>query len=290
MSETTTPTEVKPVAEMTLDEARTRLAKARGPQYWRSLEELAASGSFQRMLEREMPRQAVADWDPIDRRDFVRLMGASLALAGLTACTKQPEEKIVPYVTQPEELIPGKPLFYATAMTLGGAAYGLLAESHMGRPTKLEGNPEHPATLGSTDVFLQAAILGMYDPDRSQSLLNRGRAGSWDVFARELGDTLAVQIASGGAGLRVLTETNASPTLQGQMDALLKSYPKAKWIQYEPVNNDNARAGAKLAFGEVVDPVYRLERAKVILSLDADFLTFGPGHIRYARDFAAAEA
>ena len=274
--------------EMTLDEARAHLAKARGKQYWRSLNELSDSDAFQRMIQREFPRQAVESWDPVDRRDFMKLMGASLALAGLTACTKQHPEKIVPYVIQPEEIIPGKPLFYATALTMGGVATGLLVESHMGRPTKLEGNPEHPGSLGSSDVFTQAAILGMYDPDRSQTLINRGRVGSWDIFRAEMGDIIGAEAATMGAGLRILTETVNSPTLASQLDEIQKKFPLAKVHQYEPVNRDNSREGTRIAFGEMADPVYKLDRAKVILSLDSDFLTQGPGHVRYARDFAAA--
>ena len=286
MSATGTSLSDAPKAGLTLAEARTQLGQARGRQYWRTLEELAASNSFRQMVQREFPRQAaVADWDPVDRRDFLRLMGASLAFAGLTACTKQHPEKIVPYVTQPEEIVPGRPLNFATAMSVGGYAYGLLMESHEGRPTKAEGNPEHPASLGATDVFGQAAVLELYDPDRSQALINRGRSGSWDKFLAEL--ELALARTAGGAGFRLLTPIVSSPTLAAQIEELLKTMPQAKWIQYEPVNRDHAHAGTELAFGEKVDAQHRLERADVILSLDADFLTTHPARLRYARDFAA---
>ena len=152
-----------------LDAVRERLRAARGPEFWRSLDELAGTGGFEEMVHREFPRQA-SEWvdtpDGVNRRRFLQLSTASLALAGLTGCTRQPMETIVPYVKQPEDLLPGKPQFYATAMTLGGYATGLLAESHEGRPTKVEGNPEHPASLGSSDAFAQASVLGLYDPDR----------------------------------------------------------------------------------------------------------------------------
>jgi molybdopterin-containing oxidoreductase family iron-sulfur binding subunit len=265
---------------------RERLATARGPEYWRSLEELADSEEFQALLRREFPENASEWMDPVSRRGFLKLMGASLALAGLSACTGQPDERIVPYVKAPEEIVPGKPLFFATAMPQGGYATGLLAESHMGRPTKVEGNPKHPASLGATDAFAQASILTLYDPDRSQAVLNGGHISSWNAFAAALGAELEKQKARRGAGLRVLTETVTSPTLAAQLRALLAKFPAARWHQHEPAARDNARLGARLAFGEFVETHYRLERADVILALDADFLCAGPGSVRYARDFA----
>ncbi|HEY8240929.1 MAG TPA: TAT-variant-translocated molybdopterin oxidoreductase, partial [Kiritimatiellia bacterium] len=265
-----------------------RVSGVEGKGFWKSLATRDLSPVQKAAMQVEFERRAdVADWDPIDRRDFMRLMGASMAMAGLVGCTKQPEEKIVPYVTQPEEIVPGKPLYFATSTTLGGYAYGLLVESHMGRPTKVEGNPEHPASAGGTDAFAQASVLNLYDPDRSQTPLRRGKPSSWDVFLSDLNEALAVQLAAQGAGVRLLTETVTSPTLAAQFKAFLAQYPKAKWHQYEPVNRDNAKEGAKLAFGEIVDTVYRFDRADVILSLDADFLSTDPGHVRYARDFAA---
>ena len=265
---------------------RERLASARGREYWRGLEELADTEEFQSLLRREFPENASEWMDPVSRRGFLKLMGASLALAGLSACTGQPDERIVPYVKAPEEIVPGKPLFFATAMPLGGYATGLLAESHMGRPTKVEGNPKHPASLGATDAFAQASILTLYDPDRSQAVLNAGHISSWNAFAAALGTELEKQKARRGAGLRVLTETVTSPTLAAQLRALLARFPAAKWHQYEPAARDNARLGARLAFGEFVETRYRLERADVILALDADFLCSGPGCVRYAHDFA----
>src|SRR5450432_2471999 len=150
------------------------LDQATGPEYWRSLEELAGQPAFQEMLHREFPKGA-SEWvDSVSRRGFLKLMGASMALAGMTGCVRLPLEPIVPYVRQPEEVIPGRPMFYATAMTLGGYASPVLVESHLGRPTKIEGNDLHPASLGGTDIFTQASILGMYDPDRSQSVVSMG--------------------------------------------------------------------------------------------------------------------
>ncbi|HEV2021629.1 MAG TPA: TAT-variant-translocated molybdopterin oxidoreductase [Terriglobales bacterium] len=277
-----------PEPRLDLEEIRRKLASSTGPRYWRSLEELARTPGFEDMLEREFPRQA-SEWrDPVSRRNFLQLMGASLALAGLSACTKQPPESIVPYVRAPEEIVPGNPLLYATAMTLGGAATPLLVESNMGRPTKVEGNPEHPASLGATDIYAQASVLTLYDPDRSQTLLYLGEVRPWGAFLGGLRNSIVAQRSLLGAGLRFLTETVVSPSLGDQLRRILRQYPQAKWHQYDPINRDNAHSGSKLAFGEVVDAHYRLDQADVIVSLDADFLSSGyPGFVRYARDFAS---
>jgi molybdopterin-containing oxidoreductase family iron-sulfur binding subunit len=234
-----------------------------------------------------MARHAAAQPGRVSRRDFLRLAGASLALAGLGAACSPPRETIVPYARRPEEVIPGEPLYFATAMPLGGYATGLLVESHEGRPIKVEGNPEHPDSLGATDVFAQAAVLDLYDPARDQGLRRRGRVRPWDEFERELRQALDAQRESGGAGLRLLTETITSPSLAGQIARLLEDFPQARWHQYEPVNRDNARAGALLAFGEDVAAQLRVGRADVILALEADLLACGPGHLRHAREFAA---
>ncbi|HEY1273211.1 MAG TPA: TAT-variant-translocated molybdopterin oxidoreductase, partial [Terriglobales bacterium] len=266
---------------------REKIAQTRGPQYWRSLEELAGSDEFREMLHREFPKGA-SEWvDEVSRRGFLKLMGASLALAGMTACTKQPLEPIVPYVKQPEDIIPGRPKFYATAMTLGGYASPLLIESHMGRPTKIEGNDRHLASLGGTDIFSQASILGLYDPDRSQTVTYLGDPFSWGGFLQAIRGPLSAQKALQGASIRILTQTVSSPTFADQMQQFLKLYPEAKWHVYEPLNRDNVYAGAEMAFGQKVETQYRMENADVIVSLDADFLSAGfPGNTRYIRDFA----
>src|SRR6266446_5643774 len=160
--------EVCPSKKGKLDLVQVRLdiEKKNGPEFWRSLEELAGSSEFHEMMHREFPKGASEWLDAVSRRGFLKLMGASMALAGMTACTKQPLEPIVPYVRQPEEVVPGRPLFYATAFTLGGYATPLLVESHKNLPTTIEVNDRHPASQGGTDVYAQASILGMYDPDR----------------------------------------------------------------------------------------------------------------------------
>ena len=273
--------------KLDLDSARARVAETKGPEFWRSLQELAGSEEFREMMHREFPKGASEWLDSASRRGFLKLMGASLAMAGMTACTKQPMEAIVPYVKQPEETIPGRPLFYATAFTLSGYANPVLVESHLYRPTKIEGNDQHPASQGGTDIFAQASILGMYDPDRSQTITYLGDVRSWGDFVTAMRGSLAAHKAVQGSGIRILTRPFSSPTLADQMQALLQQYPQAKLHVYEPANRDNVLEGAKLAFGQPVETRYDFSKADVILSLDADFLYAGfPGNVRYIRDFA----
>jgi molybdopterin-containing oxidoreductase family iron-sulfur binding subunit len=282
------PEDVCPGKKLDRAAVEEQLSRTSGPEYWRSLEELAGSSEFREMMHREFPKGASEWLDSVSRRGFLQLMGASLAMAGMTGCTRLPLEEIVPYVRQPEQVIPGRPMFYATAFTLGGYAQPLLVESHLGRPTKIEGNPLHPASLGATDLFAQASILAMYDPDRAQSVTHLGDMASWSEFAKQLRGPLVVQKALQGAGIRILTQTVSSPTFKDQMQSFLAMYPQAKWHVYEPVNRDNVLEGAKLAFGQPVETRYDFSQAAVILSLDADFMAAGsPGNVRYIRDFAA---
>jgi len=263
-------------------------AEKTGPEYWRSLEELAGSPAFQEALHREFPKGASEWLDTVSRRGFLKVMGASLGLAGMTGCVKLPLEPIVPYVRQPENVIPGRPQYYATAIALGGYASPVLVESHLGRPTKIEGNDLHPASQGGTDIFTQASLLGLYDPDRSQTVTSMGDVRSWQAFLGAIRGPLSVQKALQGSGIRILTTTTTSPTLADQLRNFLKLYPQAKWHVYEPVNRDNVLEGAKMAFGQPVETRYDFSKADVIVSLDADFLSAGyPGNTRYIRDFAA---
>ena len=272
------------------------LAKQDGREYWRSLEELADSAEFQEFVEREYPQHAEEWHDPVGRRTFLKLMGASLALAGLSSCVYQPAEKIVPYVSQPEEIVPGKPLYFATAVQLGGVATPLLVKSNEGRPTKIEGNPDHPnnrnadpADRGSsaTDLFAQASILTLYDPDRSQTLTYREEIRPWTGFVADINAALEEYKKTKGEGLRFLTETVVSPTLASQLRAILTEFPSARWHQYEPAGQGDTLAGAALALGEPVNTIYNFEQAERILAIDSDFLACGPGNLRYARDFSA---
>lgn len=272
-----------------IEAIRQRLEDSKGPKYWQSLEELSDTDDFHAFMNKEFPQHIEeVKANPVSRRNFLKLMGASVALAGASACTKQPTEKILPYVKRPEEIIPGnKPLFYASAHCMGGVASGILVESHMARPTKIEGNPDHPASLGATDVFAQASILALYDPDRSQAVIRRGRISTWDVFINEISIALGEQSGKQGAGLRILTETVTSPTAAAQINRIMAAYPQAKWHQYDPIHRDNVREGTRLAFGRDATVRYMVEKANVILSLDSDFLASGPGAVRYARDFAS---
>jgi MoCo/4Fe-4S cofactor protein with predicted Tat translocation signal len=274
--------------QLDLATVKEQIEDTTGPEYWRSLEELAGSDEFQEMLHREFPKGASEWLDDFSRRGFLKTMGASLALAGLTGCTRMPNTEIVPYVRQPESVIPGRPMFYATAFTLGGYASPILVESHMFRPTKVEGNPEHPASLGGTDVYAQASILDLYDPDRAQNITYMGDVRSWNGFMEAVRGPMNVQKSLAGGGVRILTQTVSSPTLAAQIRSYLDASPQAKWHVYEPISRDNVVEGAKLAFGEPVETRYDLSKADVIVSLDADFLYAGfPGSARYTRDFAA---
>jgi MoCo/4Fe-4S cofactor protein with predicted Tat translocation signal len=266
---------------------RSRLADTEGRLYWRSLGELSDTPEFRAYLHREFPEQA-SEWnDPKGRRNFLKLMSASLALAGVGACTRQPPEAIVPYVRQPEDLVPGRPLFFASAIPISGIARPVLVESHMGRPTKIEGNPEHPASLGATDVLTQAAVLGLYDPDRAQTLTYRGEVRPWNAFQAAMQSALGSQKATKGAGLRILTEPVTSPSLAELIATVLQEYPAARWHQFDAVGAGGARMGVRQATGSAGDAIYHLDKADVILSLEADFLGgVGTGSVRYTRDFA----
>jgi len=286
----TNKTDVCPSKRKQLDlaTAKAQIEETTGPEYWRSLEELAGSEEFQEMLHREFPKGASEWLDGLSRRGFLKTMGASLALAGLTGCTRMPITEIVPYVRQPENVVPGRPMFYATAFTLGGYASPILVESHLFRPTKIEGNPQRPASGGGTDIYAQASLLDLYDPDRAQNITYLGDIRSFNEFLEAVRGPINVQKSIAGSGVRILTQTVSSPTLAAQIHDYLAANPQAKWHVYEPINRDNVYEGAELAFGEAVETRYDLSKADVIVSLDADFLYAGfPGSTRYTRDFAA---
>ncbi len=244
-----------------------RTKSATGKSYWRSLNHLAATKEFSEWVHREFPANASEMLDGNSRRTVLKLMAASFGLAGLTAC-RRPVEHILPYAKGVEDMIPGHPYFYSTVMSFAGGVSGLLVESHDGRPTKIEGNPDHPGSMGAATAMQQAAILGLYDPDRSSVVLEGGKESNWANFeaavkALPLGD---------GAGLRFLSETVTSPSLSALRIDALKKFPKAKWIEYEPISRENERAGLSMAFGQPVEILPRFDKAKVVMALDADFL------------------
>ena len=271
--------------QLDLDGLRARLAGQDGKAYWRSLEELAGTDEFRQLVEREFPESA-SEWeDGVSRRAFLKLMGASLAFGGLSGCTIQPEEKIVPWVRAPENMLPGRPLMYATAASISGVGVGVLAETHMGRPTLLEGNADHPSSAGGAHPSVQASILGLYDPDRSLTVKNAGRISTWGSFVEALSGELERQRSRNGRGLRILTGAVTSPTLGAQLRDLLLQMPEAAWHQYDPVRGDGLFAGARQAFGEALGTHYDMARAQVVLCLDADIFFQGAASTRYASDF-----
>ncbi|MGE5523831.1 MAG: 4Fe-4S dicluster domain-containing protein [Rhodospirillaceae bacterium] len=221
------------------------------------------------------------------RRDFLKLLSAGLAL-GTTACSRPPVEKVMPYVRAPEGPTPGIPLYYASAYVKAGYAHGVLIESNMGRPTKVEGNPLHPASLGATDAQTQAAVLEFWDPDRSQTVYRGEVTSDWSELLAALDDAMKRAASDGGRGLRILTGSVTSRTLTAQLHALLKRYPEARWHSYQPLHDDAGAHGSRLAFGRPLDAIYNLDRVRTLVSLDARLLSRLPGSVRYAREFIAA--
>ncbi len=273
----------EPGQGLTLEAVRAELDRSAG---WQGLDHAAARPDFDRRMEQEFPAQA-GEWvDPVSRRGFMKLMGASLAMAGLAGCTKQPDEPIYPYVKAPEDLILGRPNYFATAFPFSTGALPLLVKSDAYRPIKVDGNPEHPMSMGGSDPLSQASLLGLYDPDRSQHVLYHLETSSFANFQAALVHDLANM--PGGQGLYILSATITSPTLAAQWKDAQKRLPQAKLVQYDPVNRDSARRASKAAFGDFYDAQYQLDKADVILSLDADFLSgiTHPGFHKLSREYA----
>ena len=281
-------TQIAP-AKLTLAEVRAKLDGKTGRRFWKNLDELADTPAFQELMREEFPRQSGAgEWvDAVSRRGFLKVMGASLALAGLAGCTKQPDEPIFPYVKQPEDLVLGKPMYFATAYPFPTGAIPVLVKSDSFRPIKVDGNPEHPMSKGKSDAFTQATLLDLYDPDRSQHVLHRGQTSSVGGVSGGV-CRLRRRRPNGGQGIYFLSETITSPTLAAQWKQVQAAYPQAKLVQWEPVNQDSSRAASKAAFGSYTDAQYKLEDADVILSLDADFLggIAHPGFLPLAAGYA----
>ncbi len=264
---------------MTLDQVRRQLKGKKGKRFWRSLDELADTPEFRAAVEREFP-SAAPEWiDPVSRRGFLKLMGASMALAGLAGCTKQPNETIYPYVKAPDGLTLGEPMYFATAHPFPTGAVPLLVKSSEFRPIKVDGNPEHPYTRGGSDPLSQGTLLDMYDPDRSQHVKYRGENREWGEFV----DAFRARVAQSkdGTGIYFLSTTITSPTLARQWKAVQAAYPKAKLVQYDP-----AIAGTWAERG--INHQFDLSAAEVIISLDADFISGAayPGFHKLVRDYA----
>ncbi len=255
--------------------------------YWRSLAQIEDRPEFRNALEREFLEEGADELpEGITRRDMMLLLGASLSLAGLAGC-RRPVEEIVPFVTAPEEMVPGIPRYYATTMPFRRSAYGLIVESHEGRPTKIEGNPSHPSTLGASSSRVQASVLGLYDADRSQAVRLKGEPKSWNDFVTAWGQLSQAHAADGGKSLAVLSESFSSPTLARLASELRARYPRVQWATYDAVSDESRVAGLRYATGRDLDLMLRLDRASVILALDADPLLTDPEMIRHARGFAA---
>ena len=276
---------------LSLAAVRAKLDGKSGKRYWQSLDELAETPGFVEMLEEEFPRQAGAapnEWvDAVSRRGFLKVMGASLALAGMAGCTKQPDEPIMPYVKQPEDLVLGKPMYFASAFPFPTGAIPVLVKSDAFRPIKVDGNPDHPMARGKSDAIVQATLLELYDPDRSKEVKFRGENSEFGEFQRAF--TAAVNQTQGGQGIYFLSETITSPTLAAQWKQVQQKYPQAKLVQWDPVNRDSAMAASKAHFGSYTDAQYKLENADIILSLDSDFLggIQFPGFLPMAAAYAA---
>ncbi|HEX2612598.1 MAG TPA: TAT-variant-translocated molybdopterin oxidoreductase [Fibrobacteria bacterium] len=258
---------------------------------WKSLEELAGSAEFKDFASHEFPEGADTMGTDISRRRFMQVMGAGMAFAGVTSLSgckgiRRPEQHILPYNQMPERMVPGVPQFYATTYTLGGDAVGLLVEAHEGRPTKVEGNPSHPASLGATSKQHQASILDLYNPERSQVVLKGGKTSSWEAFWNEANPVFEALKANGGEGLRFVSGYTASPSFRAVREHALRTFPKAKWVAYEAVSRDNVTAGMYALTGKAAEPLYRFAKAKRVLSVDCDFLEAEAFNLVYSRDFA----
>ncbi|HSS40717.1 MAG TPA: TAT-variant-translocated molybdopterin oxidoreductase, partial [Polyangia bacterium] len=253
------------------------------PRYWRSLTERARA--LPASAANEFPAGA-SELDGVSRRGFMQMLGVSTAVAGLGAACQKPNEKIIPFVRRPDEITPGNALHFATGYALEGYTAGLLVESHEGHPTKVEGNPSHPDTLGSTTAFEQALILGLYDDDRAKQLRRGDKQIAWTTFLTETRTRCEALAANGGAGLRFLTGPTSSPLLADLRRRILARFPQAKFFSYATGAGDGVVDGTKLAFGRPLVPRHRLTDASVIVSLDADFLNDGPEQTRLSREFA----
>ncbi len=262
--------------------------KEENREYWRSLEQLAQTQEFQTFVEKEFPSA-----DPtsltVNRREFLTLMGSSLALAGLVSC-RRPVEKIIPYVIQPEHIVPGIPEYYASSIPWGSSAYGILVESHEGRPTKIEGNTLHPSSLGGTNAYLQGEILNLYDPDRAKDSLEKNQTGAWekktwDDTKKSLENILSSFRSNAGKGLAILSPESSSPTKARLVKEFREKFPQATYVIYDAVSDENIVAGIEAASGTRSLPVYHFKKAKVILSLDSDFLLTESDNVSHSRAF-----
>ncbi|MER2196540.1 TAT-variant-translocated molybdopterin oxidoreductase [Methylobacterium brachiatum] len=258
---------------------REKLAGSDGPRFWRSLDAVADSPEFRDYLAAEFPSAARLAASP-ERRGFLKLMAASFALGGLTACGGGASRDYeVPYVNQPERLVPGTDLSYASSAVFDGFGNGILVTTRNGRPLKIEGNPEHPWSLGGTDVLAQASVLGLYDPFRSQAVQHLGKPSSWAAFRAELQAQMPAWHAAGGEGIAVLTGPVTSPTVAAQIARMRAAYPASRWFVGGGAGREAIYEGARRAYGRPLETIPDFGRARTIVALDGDFLDLGPGQV-----------
>ena len=262
------------------------MRRSAGTRLWSSIDELSDDLAFRAWVNAEYP--AAAQFAPTARRQFLKLMGASFALAGLAGCEKSPFVEAIPYVDQPENQSVGLPRYYATSVTFDGFAQPVIATTYSGRPTKLDGNPDHPVTKGRSDIFMQASILGLYDPDRAQAPTRRGEPATWKDVAAAISTLRRNWESDQGQGLRLLMGLTSSPTLLRQLDALGKQFPKMKIHAHDAAGEAARRNLTSAAYGQPLDLYYVLDDCDVVVSFDDDFLGPGPNQVRNARGWAAS--
>src|SRR4051794_21620315 len=256
--------------------------------YWQTLEEIADTPEFAAIVERETPRFADV-LNGFDRRRFLQLMAASMALGGLSGCGPEASPRqLLPYVEQPDNVVPGRSRSFATAVTQSGYATGVLVSHQMARPIKVEGNPDHPASLGAASAIMQASILQLYDPRRAQTVAGNGAISTWEAFVAALYERRKTLLAKNGEGLRILTGAVTSPSLAAQIANLQQQFPDMRWHRWEPLHRDNELAAAQASFGQPVERIFDLSKAGRIFGIESDLISATPGWLRYARQFAAA--
>ncbi len=261
------------------------MGKEQQQTYWRSLNELAQNEEYRKFAEREFPENATELSDGVSRRNFLQIMGASVALAGLAACRK-PVQKIMPYTRQPEHMVPGIPLYYASAAPFRGNLNGIIVETNEGRPTKIEGNDLHPESKGRTNIRQQAAILELYDQDRSRRIRRNGESSSWDDFVAFCRD----HFADTGRRVAFISESSSSPTLDRLRNKALDKFPNGRWVTFETYNDESVTTGTGMVFGRRLRPLYHFDKARVTLSLNDDFLQDSDNDVAYIGAFAQSKS
>ncbi len=275
-----------PLSSGTASAPPTSEAPLTGKEYWRSLDELADTPEFRNWIHREFPEDATAVLDGQSRRKVLKVMAASFGLAGMAAC-RRPVDHILPASRGIESFIPGKALFYSSVFAHQGEAMGILVEVNDGRPTKIEGNPDHPYSLGATSALGQASVLGVYDPDRAQQVMESGQTSSWDSFRSFASQSLSASSLGTGDSLRFLSCRIHSPSYQAIKAEALRKFPKAKWVEFDSFSPENCLAGTMLAFGQPLTPHYAFDKAAVVVSLEHDFLGVDCGTVLPTRQFSS---